>query len=101
MSRHLPSTRISLAGGPPSQVADIRRLLTPNLVSQVEELPQPLRRSMLLLASVGHFTDQLGLPRDRNLAIAGQSSHGALMSQVLAPSLELLDRSAMSLCEDC
>ena len=91
---------ISLADGPPSQAVDIRRLPTPNLISQVEELSQPLRRSMVVPSSVGHFTDQLGLPRDRDLAVAGQSCHGAVVAKVLAPSLELFYRSTVSLGED-
>jgi hypothetical protein len=91
---------ISLADGPPSQAVDIRRLPTPNLISQVEELPQPLRRSMVVPWSVGHFTDKLSLPRDRDLTVAGQSCHRALVSEVLAPSLELFYRSTVSFRED-
>ena len=55
---------------------------------------------MLIPTSVGHFPDQLGLPRDWDLAIAGQGRHDALVPQVLAPSLELFDRPAVSLPKD-
>jgi hypothetical protein len=75
--------------------------MTPNLISQVEELTQPFGRSIVASPSVGHFTDQLSLPRDRDLAVAGQSCHRALVPEILTPSLEFLNSSTVSLREDC